>query len=408
MHFRRRHHNATILPDGSVLVTGGTQGPGFNDLDPRKPVHTAELWNPKTEAWTIMADEAVDRCYHSTAVLLPNATVLSAGSGEGGSDPNASHREAQIFYPPYLFRGTRPEIISAPEHVEYHEEFAVDVIAPNIGMISWIRLSSVTHAFNQNQRINYLDFTVEDGHLNVQAPAKPEICPPGHYMLFVLTKEGVPSKARIVHIGALAPREHGIPAKEPTVRPLRERQAAIETSNAGMRVVVGLTSTCPYGLGACWGSAHEALKRLSGVRAVAPIPNADDSTADVYIRPEALPVVDDWPAQFAHTANASYEFRGIEIWAVGPIQESEGVLRMTLSSSDVSIVLAPLSEGSKIQWNREVKRPKRATTHELQAYFELRTRIASGTVAPAKFRVIGPIQRIDDTWRLLVRKFVAL
>jgi galactose oxidase len=235
-----------------------------------------------------MADEAVDRCYHSTAVLLPDATVLSAGSGEGGSDPNASHREAQIFYPPYLFRGARPEIISAPSHVEYSEEFGVDVIASDVGMVSWIRLSSVTHAFNQNQRINYLDFAVEDGHLKIRAPAKPELCPPGHYMLFILTKEGVPSKASIVHIGALAPREHGISDKVAAVRPLRERQVAIETSNAGMRVVVGLTSTCPYGLGACWGGAHEALKRLSGVRAVAPIPNGDDSTADVYVGPDAL------------------------------------------------------------------------------------------------------------------------
>jgi hypothetical protein len=406
MNFRRRHHNATILPDGSLLVTGGTQGPGFNDLDPGKPVHTAELWDPKTEAWTILADEAVDRCYHCTAVLLPDATVLSAGSGEGGSDPNASHREAQIFHPPYLFRGARPEIVSAPEHVEFDEEFVVDVIADDIGMISWVRLSSVTHAFNQNQRINFLSFAVDHGRLTVHAPAKPEICPPGHYLLFVLTKDGVPSKAKIVHIGATAPRKHRRSQKTPTVRPLRERQATIEASNLGMRAVVGLTSSCPYGLGACWGGAHEALKQLPGVAAVGPISNAADSTADVYVRSEVLPALDDWPAQFARTANASYEFRGIEVWAIGPVQEIQNGLRLNLASFNLDIVLAPLGEGTKIQWDREARRPKRATTEELQAYSELRRQIRNA--APTEYRVIGPIRKIDGAWTLFVRKFAAL
>src|SRR5580704_136185 len=84
MNFARRQHNATILADGTVLVTGGTQGKGsdqytvFNDLTPGAPIHAAELWDPATEKWTIMAQESTDRCYHSTAVLLPDATVLSA------------------------------------------------------------------------------------------------------------------------------------------------------------------------------------------------------------------------------------------------------------------------------------------------------------------------------------------
>ena len=58
MSFPRRQHNATILPDGTVLVTGGTRSGGagapqnFNNLDPGQPVHVAELWDPKSGNWT--------------------------------------------------------------------------------------------------------------------------------------------------------------------------------------------------------------------------------------------------------------------------------------------------------------------------------------------------------------------
>ena len=85
MSFPRRQHNATILPDGTVLVTGGTRSGGagppenFNNLDPGQPVHVAELWDPVSGHWNPLAAEKVDRCYHSTAVLLPDGKVLSAG-----------------------------------------------------------------------------------------------------------------------------------------------------------------------------------------------------------------------------------------------------------------------------------------------------------------------------------------
>ena len=82
MKFRRRQHNATLLPDGTVLVTGGSQGTGFDGLNPGEPIHTPELWDPAKGTWTQMASEAVDRCYHSTAVLLPDGRVFSGGGGE--------------------------------------------------------------------------------------------------------------------------------------------------------------------------------------------------------------------------------------------------------------------------------------------------------------------------------------
>jgi hypothetical protein len=218
MIFPRRQHNATLLPDGTVLVMGGTQGAGakylheqkgFNDLTIGAPIHSAELWNPKTNAWTKLAKAAVDRCYHSTAILLPDATVLSAGGGEydpsltpGDENlPEDSHKNGQIFSPPYLFRGPRPTITDAPTAAAYGVDFEVETPdAHDVDAVNWVRLSSVTHSNNMNQRINFLKFRVAGAKLVVTPPAKADLCPPGHYMLFVLNKKQVPSVARIVRI----------------------------------------------------------------------------------------------------------------------------------------------------------------------------------------------------------------
>ena len=168
------------------------------------------MWDPKTGHWTKLAKAAVDRCYHSTAVLLPDATVLNAGGGEyrpnnaidKQNDPKDSHRDAQIFSPPYLFRGgTPPDITSAPPDVTYGQTFTVGTSHPDqVGQVNWLRLSSVTHSFNANQRINFLKFTADASALKVTAPANANLCPPGHYMLFVLNKDNVPSVAKIIRI----------------------------------------------------------------------------------------------------------------------------------------------------------------------------------------------------------------
>jgi len=207
MKYARRQHNATILPDGRILVTGGTSGVGFNDLS--KPVKTSEIWDPETGQWTEMDSERVPRMYHSVAVLLPDGRVLSAGGGEyrpddgHENDPKDSHRDAQIFSPPYLFQGACPEITTAPKVINYGKQFTVQIShSSEARQINLVRLSSVTHAFNQNQRIiKNLVFTSNgEGKLQVVAPDSPNVCPPGHYMFFVLNSSGVPSVAKILKI----------------------------------------------------------------------------------------------------------------------------------------------------------------------------------------------------------------
>jgi len=197
MAFARRQANATVLPDGTVLVTGGTSGVPFDDYT--NPVYPAELWNPTTGTWSTLASTSVYRGYHSVATLLPDATVLTAG-GQCTVSP-CSPNSAQIYSPPYLFKGSRPTIASAPTTISGGQTFFVGTPdAANVTQVSWIRLGAVTHTFNQEQRLRFLSFSQATGGLNVTAPPSANLAPAGYYMLFLLNGSGVPSVASIIQV----------------------------------------------------------------------------------------------------------------------------------------------------------------------------------------------------------------
>jgi hypothetical protein len=210
----RRQHNATILPNGQVLITGGCSGAGFLDED--SPVRAAELWDPATEAFTTMASfsSTTRRIYHSLALLLPDGRVLSAGGGyyANGADPlDANHfPNAEIYAPPYLFNAdgsaaTRPTITSVATSNVAHGG-AVSIETPDsaaISRVTLVRLGAVTHSFNNDQRFSDLSFSVRGPTtLAATLPTNVHTSPPGHYMLFLLNAGGVPSTARIVSLGS--------------------------------------------------------------------------------------------------------------------------------------------------------------------------------------------------------------
>ncbi|HEY6967677.1 MAG TPA: carboxypeptidase regulatory-like domain-containing protein [Candidatus Angelobacter sp.] len=192
MNFPRRQHNAVVLPDGKVLIVGGSSGGGFDD--DTNPVLPTETWDPATGQFTQMASIAVYRGYHSTAVLLPDGRVLSAGGNVGGAN-------AQVYSPPYLFNGARPSISSAPTSVGYGQTVFIGTPdAGNITKVAWIRNASTTHTFDEGGRYMHLGFTKTSGGLNITMPANGNLAPPGYYMLFILNGSGVPSVAKVIQI----------------------------------------------------------------------------------------------------------------------------------------------------------------------------------------------------------------
>ncbi len=207
MQYGRRHLNATLLADGKVLVTGGTGASGFNKAS--GAVFPAELWDPATETWTTLASAAVRRLYHSTAVLLPDGRVLSAGGGRPPATDSGdlNHLDAEIFSPPYLFKADgspadRPEIQIWPTSASYGVKFTVNVTQrDSIQTVSWIRLSSATHASNMEQRFMTLTFVKRGANkLKITPPRNGKLSPPGYYLLFIVNSSGVPSVGRIVRI----------------------------------------------------------------------------------------------------------------------------------------------------------------------------------------------------------------
>ncbi|HEX3233967.1 MAG TPA: galactose oxidase-like domain-containing protein, partial [Gemmatimonadales bacterium] len=207
MSVARRQMNATLLADGKVLVTGGSNATGFNVAPTDSKVLGAELWDPATEKFTSLGRMSHYRLYHSTSLLLPDGRVLSVGSGQPAATGLTDDYTAEIFSPPYLFKvdGTpadRPNLDNVPLSVGYGGAITVTTADPTgIAKATWIRLSSVTHSFNQNQRMNVLRITARGtGTITLQAPANANLAPPGHYMLFLVNSSGVPSLGKIVRI----------------------------------------------------------------------------------------------------------------------------------------------------------------------------------------------------------------
>ena len=197
MNLSRAHHNLVALPDGSVLVVGGARSTGGTDTS--QAVYEAEIWNPQTETWRVLARMQTPRLYHSTALLLPDGRVVVAGGGRWGPDQFS----AEIYSPSYLFRGARPAITSVQPSVEYGRTFLVETPdAQSISRVSLIRLGAVTHSFDQDQRQISLTFTQTINGLDVQAPPSGNYAPPGYYMLFIVNSNGIPSVARIVRLSS--------------------------------------------------------------------------------------------------------------------------------------------------------------------------------------------------------------
>ena len=210
MAYARVFHNSVVLPNGQVLIVGGqTYANAFTD---NFAVLRPELFDPVTETFTLMPPIAVGRNYHSVALLLPDARVMSSGGGLCGQGCAANHPDLQILSPHYLFNAdgsaaTRPVIVTAPAAATHGTRINVSTDSA-VTAFSLVRISSNTHAVNNDQRRVPLTFAAGAGNTyQLNIPSNPGVVLPGYYMLFAMNADGVPSVAQMVQItGTGAPK----------------------------------------------------------------------------------------------------------------------------------------------------------------------------------------------------------
>jgi hypothetical protein len=193
----RAEYNLVVLADGTVLAVGGTNSTGTQTAT--TGTMPAEIWDPGTGTWTTVASLQEPRQYHSTALLLPDGRVLATGGGRFNAYQNFF--TAQIYSPPYLFKGPRPTVNSAPSGAGYNAAMTIGTPdAASIASVSMVRIGANTHAQGFNQSFIPLSFTAGADTLTVTSPASANIAPPGHYMLFIGNSAGVPSVAKIIQL----------------------------------------------------------------------------------------------------------------------------------------------------------------------------------------------------------------
>jgi hypothetical protein len=223
LHRPRSHANTVLLPDGSMVEIGGgwgdKKGGGENGAPAQwaaAPFHlTTELWSPRGRTWRLGPPQREFRTYHSTALLLPDGRVVSAGDDYSGrftgaeAARNFAQDSAEIFEPPYLFDGNRkaprPRLAGVPATLTWNATARLRVQAARrkrpVTRAVLVAPSAVTHSVDMNQRYLPLRVTkTKRGALTVRAPANSDIAPPGYYMLFVLDRSGTPSVARWVRL----------------------------------------------------------------------------------------------------------------------------------------------------------------------------------------------------------------
>ena len=205
MSYQRIFANSVVMPNGNVFITGGqVYGQPFSD---DTAILTPEVWVASTGDFIKVAPQAIPRNYHSTAILLADATVFSGGGGLCGSCAT-NHYDAQVYSPGYLFNADgshaiRPIINTVNGGTTANIAAGGTLTAITTGQVSYwsmIRMASTTHTVNTDQRRIPLTATRKGNAWTMTVPDDRGVAIPGAWMLFAMDQNYVPSIAKYVMV----------------------------------------------------------------------------------------------------------------------------------------------------------------------------------------------------------------
>jgi hypothetical protein len=249
MQVARSHLNTVLLPDSSMVTVGGGIGvvsegnpPADNQWAVAGNEKQVDLFSPLTNTWHLGAAQAEARAYHSTALLMPDGRVVSAGddyNGAGGPGTGLSSDTAEVYEPPYLFnasggQATRPTITDAPSFVAWGNTFHVSTPDTNIVKAALVAPGATTHANDMSQRVVPVAIQQEAGGVRLTAPLNPDVALPGYYMLFLINAQGVPSVSRWISLSWTP-----VPARTPPVWPKAPKGGVGLPGKPGTGTVLG-------------------------------------------------------------------------------------------------------------------------------------------------------------------------
>ncbi len=189
MNIARDKVNSVLLPDGRVLILGGYENPPDGG-----PVEIFDPDDP-TSGFQLGPSMKHPRGYHSAAILMPDGSVIMGGDPNGGSTPNERYRPSYFFKP-------RPAITGSPASIGYGAAFSVQTGTPGaIAEVVLMRAGAVTHGFNQNQRYVGCAITgTTAAAVKATAPPDGNVAPPGHYLLFLVDHDRIPSEGAWIRL----------------------------------------------------------------------------------------------------------------------------------------------------------------------------------------------------------------
>lgn len=198
----RQWANATVLADGKVFVNGGSG----EDNQLVRVSYDTSIWDPATGGWTLGGTATKFRLYHSTALLLPDGSVLTGGGGGRGPVDNLN---AEIYYPPYLYSkdgsgspAPRPTIVSASALVKAGQQISLTMGgADPVSRVTLLRMGAVTHSNNVQQRFFNLTLSQSGNTVTAQLPNNGNDLLPGFYLIFAFNAAGIPSVAQVTKVG---------------------------------------------------------------------------------------------------------------------------------------------------------------------------------------------------------------